>query len=368
MVSELVVGRPWATEAGTARYVERHGADRAADAWTTVARLQLSSVGIGTYMGAADDATDGRYEAAIVDAVRRGINVIDTASNYRQGRSERVVGRALAALMEMGEIYRSEVLIASKAGFVAGEGLPPADQLAFAREATVGRGLAQEDELCCGCHCMAPDYLSASVERSLERLGIETLDVCFLHNPECQLHQVERADFMGRIRRAFEAFEALADQGRIRVYGVATWTGLRARPKERDWLSLADLFALAEEVAGTRHRFQAIEVPFNVRMPEAMSRINQPVAGELCSVLEAARRLGLVTFVSGTLQQGKLARGGPDASRQALQLARSATGVTSALVGMSSTDHVEQNARILDQARLSPDAMAAAIASGRAFL
>ncbi len=368
MVSELVVGRPWATEAGTARFVERHGAGRSADAWTTIARLRLSSLGIGTYLGNADHATDARYEAAIVDAVRRGINVIDTAPNYRLGRSERVVGRALKALVDMGEIYRSEVLVASKAGFVSSDGEQPTDPLVFAQEATVGLGLAEQDELCCGCHCMAPAYLTASVERSLERLSIETLDVCFLHNPECQLHQVDRPSFMGRIRRAFEAFEQLADAGKIRVYGVATWTGLRARQQERDWLGLADLFALADSIAGTRHRFRAIEVPFNVRMPEAMSRANQPVAGELCSALEAARRLGLVTFVSGVLQQGKLARGGPDAGPKALQLARSAPGVTSALVGMCNPAHVEQNVRVLAQARLPPGALAAAMAAGRAFL
>ncbi len=367
MVSELIGARPWATEAGTARFVERHGKGLAEDAWTHIARLQLSSIGIGTYLGAVDDATDERYEAAIVEAVRRGINVIDTASNYRLGRSERAVGRALTTLKEMGEIYRSEVLIASKAGFVAGDGQPPADPLAYAMEQTAGAGLAEPEELCCGCHCMSPDYLAASIERSLQRLAIETLDVCFVHNPECQLHQVDRPTFMARLGRAFEALERLADDGRLRVYGVATWTGLRARPNERDWLSLADLCALAEEVAGTRHRFRAIELPFNVRMPEALTRNNQRVEGQDCSAFEAARRLGMVTFVSGTLQQGKLARGA-DGGGKALQLARSVPGVTSALVGMSDPAHVVDNASLLAGARLSPAGVTAALAAGRAFL
>ena len=187
MVSELIGARPWATEAGTARFVARHGAGRAPDAWTRIARLELSSIGIGTYLGPSDDATDKNYQAAVVDAVRRGVNVIDTASSYRHGRSERVVGQALAELQAMGEVYRGEVLIASKAGFVTAEGSQPADPLAHAMAATVGAGLAEADELSCGCHCMAPGYLAETVKLSLERLAIETLDVCFVHNPECQL-------------------------------------------------------------------------------------------------------------------------------------------------------------------------------------
>ena len=363
MVSELIGARPWATEAGTARFVARHGVGRAADAWTQIARLELSSIGIGTYLGPSDDATDASYLAAVVDAVRRGVNVIDTAASYRHGRSERVVGRALAELQAMGEIYRSEVLIASKAGFVTADGQAPADPLAHALAATVGAGLAEADELSCGCHCMAPDYLAETVKRSLQRLDIKTLDVCFIHNPECQLQQLGRATVMARLRRAFVALERLADEGHLRVYGLATWTGLRARPHERDWLGLADVVALAEEVAGSRHRFRAIELPFNAAMPEALTRHNQVVDGEACCALEAARRLGMVTFVGGPLMQGRLANEDPGQAHDALQLARSAPGVSSALVGMSDLEHVRRNTAVMAEPRLSPAQVSARLSA-----
>lgn len=363
MVSELIGARPWATEAGTARFVARHGVGRAADAWTRIARLELSSIGIGTYLGPSDDATDASYLAALVDAVRRGVNVVDTASSYRHGRSERVVGLALAELQAMGEVYRSEVLIASKAGFVAAAGGPATDPLGHARAATVGAGLAQADELACGCHCMAPDFLAESVKGSLERLAIETLDVCFIHNPECQLQQVDRATVMARLRRAFATLERLADDGHLRVYGIATWTGLRARPHERDWLGLADVLALAEEVAGSRHRFRAIELPFNARMPEALTRANQVVDGEACCALEAATRLGMVTFVSGPLMQGRLTADDPALAHDALQLARSAPGVSSALVGMADLEHVRRNTAVMAEPRLSAQEVSARLAA-----
>ena len=50
--------------------------------------LFLSSLGTGTYLGAADKETDEAVAAAIVLAVHRGWNVIDTASNYRDGHGE----------------------------------------------------------------------------------------------------------------------------------------------------------------------------------------------------------------------------------------------------------------------------------------
>jgi len=141
MVSELVAQRAYATQAGTERFVQRHSHGKSADAYTKLEHLSLSSLGMGTYLGRADDAVDAAYHLAIVEAVRRGVNVIDTAANYRCQRSETVVGKALAELMASGEIFRSEVLVASKAGFVGFDGAPPADPMAYLRARTVDAGL-----------------------------------------------------------------------------------------------------------------------------------------------------------------------------------------------------------------------------------
>lgn len=57
--------------------------------------VSASSIGIGTYLGDPDDETDRAYEAAIKAALRGGINLIDTAVNYRFQRSERNIGKAV---------------------------------------------------------------------------------------------------------------------------------------------------------------------------------------------------------------------------------------------------------------------------------
>ena len=51
--------------------------------------------GVGTYLGDCTDADDGSYAQTLRAAVADGVNLIDTASNYRCQRSERAVGRTL---------------------------------------------------------------------------------------------------------------------------------------------------------------------------------------------------------------------------------------------------------------------------------
>lgn len=368
MVSELVSQRAFATEAGTARYARRHGQGRDPSAFNHFGQLHLSSLGLGSYLGPLTDAQDEAYEAAVLEVVRRGVNVIDTASNYRCQRSERAIGKALATLLHepphslldpptRGEMYRSELLVASKAGFVPFDTDPPADPAEWFSAQTVGRGLCTADELVARCHCMAPAFITAALQQSRVNLGLAALDVYFVHNPETQLQILPLAVVEERLRRAFEALEAAVDRGEIRVYGIATWSGLRAQPGERDYLSLERVVRLAEEVAGLRHHCKAVQLPVSLAMPEACLLANQTVRGEAMTVLQAAQKLGLVTFASAPLHQGRLSqvRLGHvpglldlDSAGLALQFARSVPGVASALVGMATQAHVLANTRLLD--------------------
>src|SRR5436190_9731923 len=77
--------------------------------------LSVSSIGIGTYLGNADEETDRRYTEAVVRAVELGANVIDTAANYRFQRSERSIGAALDKLCVKG-FGRSEFVVCTKGG------------------------------------------------------------------------------------------------------------------------------------------------------------------------------------------------------------------------------------------------------------
>jgi len=85
--------------------------------------LRISSLGYGTYMGQPDDMTDWlMYDALKTSVLSGGINVIDTAPNYRYMKSERTVGKALTTLDQKYGIKRNELFIASKGGYIPEDG------------------------------------------------------------------------------------------------------------------------------------------------------------------------------------------------------------------------------------------------------
>ena len=99
-------GLPRATAAGTARYRERHERRFARDFYRAgPLGVVLSSVGIGTYLGEDTDTDDAAYTDAVRHAVASGVNVIDSAINYRCQRSERAIGRALHGAFLSGELF-----------------------------------------------------------------------------------------------------------------------------------------------------------------------------------------------------------------------------------------------------------------------
>src|SRR6266508_373912 len=266
-----------ATSAGTAAYRAAQGARAAEGHFREWRGLSISSLGIGTYLGPDDDATDALYAAAVERAIGSGINVVDSAVNYRGQRSERAVGRALGRLVGAGRVAREALLVATKGGFLPFDGPAPP-------------GLLRPGDLVAGCHCVTPRYLEDQIERSRVNLGLETIDIYYLHNPETQLGEVSRPAFMRRLRAAFELLESAARDRRIALYGTSTWSGYRQPQTARDFLSLPDLVTLAKEVGGPEHRFRVVQLPYNLAMPEAFTLPNQGAGRAVVPLLEAARQ------------------------------------------------------------------------------
>jgi aryl-alcohol dehydrogenase-like predicted oxidoreductase len=251
---------------------------------------------------------------------------------------------------------RDELVLCTKAGYLTPDGAMPANPGEYFQREYIQPGVITVDDIVGGMHCMTPPYLENQIGRSLRNLGVECLDVFYLHNPETQLSSVLRATFAKRVRAAFEFLEKQAAAGQIRFYGMATWNGLRQVPHAPEYLSLAEMAGLAREVAGERHRFRFVQLPYSLAMPEALTASNQKVDGEEVPMVEAARRLGIALVASASLLQGQLARNLPgfvaaalgqenDAHR-ALQFVRSSPGIATALVGMSRAEHVAENLKL----------------------
>ncbi len=353
---------------GTRRFRDRHAERVAPEHFrTSLGGLTVGSIGIGTYLGNLDAATDAAYADAIRTAFGLGTNLVDTAANYRAQRSERAVGSALAAAIAAGDVARDEVIVCSKAGYLPFDGTYPDDPSRFLYETYVKPGLLAPTDIVAGGHSLAPAYLAHQIERSRANLGVDTIDVFYLHNPESQLAAVERSEVMARIGRAFAVLEEAVQAGTIGCYGLATWNGLRVASTARDYLSLAELVRLAERTIGRAHHFRVVQLPCNLAMTEAVTARHQPVGDHVGSFVEAADHHGISVIASASLLQGKLAgplpavlahamEGCRTDPQRALQFVRSSPGVASALVGMRSRAHVEENLALAALPPASDDA------------
>lgn len=331
----------FATVEGTARYRQRFPKHAPHQFYRNAQGLAVSSLGLGSYLGNMDDAASRGYVESVKEAVRGGINFIDTSLNYRHQMSEQDIGKALRELFDSGEFQRDEIVICTKAGYLVPNALPES-------------GL-DPAEIAGRMHCLAPDFLADQMSRSIRNLGTGGIDVFYLHNPETQLQYVPRDRFESRMSTAFLALEGFARQGAINWYGIATWNGLRVSADEG--IVLTHLAGLAAQAGGQDHRFRFIQLPVNLAMVEAASLVREPWDGGPISTLDAARRLGITAIASASILQSRLASGLPDQIREelpgletdaqrAIQFARSVPGITVALTGMSNPAHVTENLKL----------------------
>ncbi len=319
--------------------------------------MELSSLGLGTYLGDPGAAVDQGYMEAGRAFLRAGGNVFDTAANYRGGRSEAALGQVFAGL------DRDCFFVSTKAGYLPmSDGRTDEDPRAWFIRVLEGPGILSADDVVDGCHALTPKYLAHQLDASLAALGLDHVDMFHLHNPEQQRPLRGPDGFRAVLRKAFETCEELRSAGKLRAYGCATWNGLRVPPEAPEHLSLEDLLAIAEDVAGRGHGFRWVQLPLNLAMPEAFLAPTQRFAGTQMPLLEAARVAGIHVQTSASMMQARILRqiqpdvvqalGATTPAQAALQFARSCPGVDVALCGMASLAHVADNVQVLGLAKI----------------
>jgi aryl-alcohol dehydrogenase-like predicted oxidoreductase len=143
--------------------------------------MRVSEISLGTWAlgGEWGAVTEDDAYAALNRAVDLGVNVLDTADVYGDGRSEKLIGRLLEVRPN------DEIFVATKAG--------------RRLEPHTAEGYNHEN-------------LSAFVERSLKNLGVEALDLLQLHCPPTEAYRQDST---------FEALDRLQEDGKVRNYGVS---------------------------------------------------------------------------------------------------------------------------------------------------
>ncbi len=351
-----------ATALATAAYATRHADRTGSGHFRTVRDMTLSSIGIGTYLGAADAATDALVTDAVRAMIAGGVNVVDTAINYRHQRGERSAGAGIATAIAEGAATRDELLICTKGGY-----LPhPAGERWF-REAFLGRDGITEADLAEGCNCLHPAYLADQIETSRRNLGLDKIDVYYLHNPEHHATALDADGFRKRLEAAFARLEDAVENGIIGCYGLATWNGLRVPPGTPGHIDLPAAKAAARRAAGNKpDHFGFVQVPCNLGSPEALIRKTQPIDGSLVPAVTAAQRLGLSVAFSRPVAAGRLPPQKPALVKalgdglatdiqRALQFARGIPGTASALVGAKQPAHVAAALSVVATPALSSD-------------
>ena len=324
-------------------------------------------IGFGGYRVADGVAAHRR---ALERALRSGCRLIDTSTNYTDGASERLVGGLLADLAGRDPAARRQVTLVSKIGYVQGANL----DLAMEREAA-GRPFPEMVHYMDGCwHCVHPEFLADQLTRSLERLRVDHLDVCLLHNPEYFLsdaahHRVglaeARAEFHRRITAAFAHFEEEVRAGRIGAYGVSSNSAV-VPADDPEATSVTRFLAAAEAAGGPGHHFKVLQLPMNLFESGAALEKNCGADGG-STALEAASAAGLAVLANRPLNAilgGRLlrladgqaatgpvsaaidpllpeARRGATLSQKAIAVLASTPGMSAVLVGMRREAYVD---------------------------
>jgi aryl-alcohol dehydrogenase-like predicted oxidoreductase len=236
--------------------------------------LTTSRIGFGGYrisLGVDD------HRNALEKALQEGCNLIDTSTNYADGQSERLVGTVVKDLIAKRFIAREEIIVVSKIGYVQGNNLERAESREqagkpFSEMVKYGEGI---------WHCLHPEFLEEQLTLSLDRLGLATLDVCLLHNPEYFLSDAKnrnlsinaiqlkdlQQEFYRRLEQAFVYFETQVAAGRMQYYGVSSNT-CTAKPDNPEATSLSRMLEAAQTAAQqtghAQHHFRVLQLPMNL--------------------------------------------------------------------------------------------------------
>ena len=257
--------------------------------------MNFSKIGFGCYR--VDERVKEHYDS-LTKALLNGINLIDTSSNYSDGRSEILVGNVITDLISSNKIKREDITLVTKGGYIQGQNYRFAVKRKehgnpFTNVVEYGDGL---------WHCISPDFLEDQINRQLFRLNQNSdegyIDVYLLHNPEYFLNRasnnhedidVAHDEYYTRIKKAFEFLEEKVKSGKIRYYGISSNT-FPARPKKFEFTSLEIILEKVKS-AGADEHFKFIELPFNLIESDAYLEKNQ--INETKSVIEFAKENGI---------------------------------------------------------------------------
>ena len=344
----------FATPEGTASFASKAMAHK--ENFRKIQNLTLSNIGIGTYLGNPDLETDNQQKTAIKQSILQGVNVIDTAINYRAQKSERTIGKAVSELIEEGKINRDQIFVSTKNGYVTNDGDIPEDFMQYIMREFGKKGIVKEGDISSQYNCITLPFLEDQLARSQKNLGLDCIDLMYLHNAVEGQPQMSHDEFIHHLSDIFEFFEQQREKQNIKFYGLATWECFRVSNDKPNYLSLSEVIELAKKIGGDNHGFRFVQLPYNLSFDQAFMQKNQLAdSNNEITFLESAIHHNIGVFTSVPLMQGKLLEWiknnekftNESPSVDALQFIRSTPGVLAPLIGQKQESHVSENLQVL---------------------
>lgn len=196
---------------------------------------EISKIGIGTYRMDCDIA---EHLDTLNYAIESNINIIDTASNYNFGKSERLIGKVV------NENLREKVFIISKVGYIQGEDINKIKNLQDLHYIDFNENFL---------YSLDPKFISFQLEESMKRLSTNYIDCYLLHNPEYYFDKgYSKENVKDIILESFSFLEEKVKKGEIRYYGISS--------NDLSKLSLIDLLDKMDSFSG----FKFLQFPYNI--------------------------------------------------------------------------------------------------------
>jgi aryl-alcohol dehydrogenase-like predicted oxidoreductase len=236
----------------------------------------MAKLGFGTYRCSIESDT---HFKALKHAIDLGCEVIDTSRNYTGGDSEKLIAKVLKET-------KKKPLLISKAGYIQGDLIEELSSKFPEDLVHINEGLM---------HSIHPKFLEDQLSRSLDSLGVDSIDVYLLHNPEYYLKTEgsTKKEYYSRIKKALIFLEKKVKEGKIKSYGISSNTFVE--PKE-DHLSTDIDIVMKQLKEIESHSFKYIQFPFNLI---EMGALERQFDGE--HLFERANHYNLKTIVNRPL-------------------------------------------------------------------
>ena len=312
---------------------------------------KISKLSVGLYQGADTESIDNQLTEVIKKAIDLGVNHFDVAPNYRNTRSEKLLG---ALIQKNNDIY-----ISTKGGFVPFDfSNTNINEEEYIQDLYISKGLFDKETFdSYYFQSFNIEYLEYELNKSFSRLNTNKIDLYYLHNPEYLLAMVGHLRYKEVMLNVFKWLRVKIENNQIENFGISTWDGFFESEINKR-LQLDDLISISIK-CGIRNNFKVIQFPFNILKTDAFTKATQYIDNKFISLIRATEKYSIKCFTSAPFGQGKINEikfppiinesfYGKNNFQKALSFCLSAPNINTIILGTSKLTHLEEAIEILN--------------------